>query len=147
MVTRPLSHVRSNWELTENKSGTGFRREEDSYAEPLNQLFAELDELTPPEKYHANEDKLALYLVKKCSWNIVKDGNKWRMTNGEKIDYALLIEQGCSGRSENVQEMKYALVGRMVAAQDRGQHRFDQMEKHHRKIFAAAISVVLFHSN
>jgi hypothetical protein len=52
MVLRPLSNIRMNWELTwDRKTGTYFV-EENSYAGLLNDLFTELENSSPPSRYH-----------------------------------------------------------------------------------------------
>ena len=61
MVTKQLSHIRGNWELTWDHGEEEYEPEEDSYAEIINDLIIELSELEPPKQYHENEDRLAEY--------------------------------------------------------------------------------------
>ena len=61
MVTRPLSHIVPNWELTWNLKENRVEPEEDSLAEEVNRLLDEISEVQPPKEYHANEDVLASF--------------------------------------------------------------------------------------
>lgn len=72
MVTRPLSHIVPNWELTWNLKENRVEPEEDSLAEEVNRLLDEISEVQPPKEYHANEDVLAEYVKSHLNWNIYK---------------------------------------------------------------------------
>ena len=89
MVTRQLSHVRGNWELTWDHENKQYEPEEESYAELINELVLELSGLDPPEKYHDNEDRLAEYCKDSLDWDIKKVGNRWVGSS-----YASILEQG-----------------------------------------------------
>ncbi len=52
MLTRQLSHIRGNWELTWAHTEEQYEPEENSYAEIVNDLVIELSKLDLPIKYH-----------------------------------------------------------------------------------------------
>ncbi len=85
MVTRPLSHIVPNWELTWNLKENRVEPEEDSLAEEVNRLLDEISEVQPPKEYHANEDVLAEYVKSHLNWNIYKKGKRWESSDYEAI--------------------------------------------------------------
>ena len=141
MVLRPLSHIKSNWELTWDHINLVYEIEEDSYAEQLNYLINEIEELNPPEKYHDNEDILAENVIKSLKWPISKKGNRW-----EGDDYQMIIEQG-GFHDLNEQNLILATAGRIHSAIKRGQNHFDVMEESHKFILAAFLTIILYHRN
>jgi hypothetical protein len=138
-VVRPLSHILPNWELTWDDSAGEYEEEEDSYAKLLNELLVELEPTVPPSKYHDNEDRLAEHVRKHLNWKIRKEGDRWV---GE--DYYLILEQG-GFHDVDQRELVLAVAGRIRAAKDRGQLHFDDMEKSHREMLAAVITIILYH--
>ncbi len=139
MVTRQLSHIRSNWELTWDHSKNIYTPEEDSYAEMINDLVLELSSLNPSNKYHDNEDRLAEYCRERLKWDIKKIGNRWVGS-----DYASILEQGAFDDLDE-KNLCLAACGRIKAAIKRGQLEFDDMEDFHRKMLAAVIAIILYH--
>ncbi len=141
MVTRQLSHIRANWELTWNHTEKIYEPEQDSYAEMLNDLVIELSKLNPPAKYHDNEDRLAEYCKESLNWNINKLGNRWVGS-----DYLSILEQG---GFEDIGEKNLCLAvcGRVKAALDQDQIHFDDMEESHRKMLADVVAIILYHRN
>jgi len=139
MVTKPLSHIYPNWELTWDYQKNQFAVEEDSYAEMLNNLILELDSVKPPRKYHVNEDFLAEYVKENLNWNIEKVGNKWKCA-----EYSAILEQGGFGDIDEV-NLVNAAAGRIHAAKKLGQNHFDDMEKGHQKILAYVLAIILYH--
>lgn len=73
----PLSHVRPNWELTWDTESNQYSPEDDSFSDLLNTLISELENTSPPSKYHDNEDVLASYVQQRLNWGIKKQGNQW----------------------------------------------------------------------
>ena len=138
-VLRPLSHIHANWELTWDEESQKYCEEEDSFAHKLNELIEELENATPPAKYHDNEDRLAEYVRKHLNWNIKKVGKRWI---GE--DYAAIIEHG-GFHDIDEKELVMAAAGRVHAAIRFGQQHYDEMEKSHRRMLAAVMSVILYH--
>jgi hypothetical protein len=139
MVTRQLSHIRSNWELTWNHDEEKYEPEEDSYAQMINDLVVELSKQNPPKKYHDNEDRLAEYCKANLGWDINKVGNRW---TGD--DYASILEQGAFNDIDE-QNLCLAASGRVKAALDRGQVHFDDMEEFHRRMLADVLAIILYH--
>tara|TARA_R110001599_G_scaffold239169_1_gene438764 strand:+ start:1001 stop:1486 length:486 start_codon:yes stop_codon:yes gene_type:complete len=139
MVTRQLSHIRSNWELIWDHAAHEYEEEEDSYAELINSLVIELSELDPPLSYHDNEDRLAEYCKTSLNWDIKKVGNRWVGS-----DYASILEQGAF-REVDASNLCMAACGRVKAALDRNQLHFDDMEEFHRKMLADVVAIILFH--
>lgn len=139
LVLRPLSHIKGNWELTWDKDLNKYIEEGDSFAVDLNLLIDELDRTIPPAKYHDNEDRLAEYVKTFLNWSVVKEGARW-----VGADYDSLLEQG---GFHDIDETNLVLAasGRIQAAKVRGQLHFDDMEKSHRRMLAAVISVILYH--
>lgn len=146
MVLRPLSHILPNWELTWDHAKQQYREEEGSFAKTLNELIVELSGITPPAKYHDNEDRLADYVVNTLKWPVEKVKGRWYW-DGKPMnswDYSGLLEQGGFG-DENQQNLLLAIAGRVSAAIKHGQLHFDDMELGHREILAAVLAVVLYH--
>lgn len=139
MVTRQLSHIKANWELTWDHAEKKYEHEENSYAEIINKLVLEISNLDPPAKYHDNEDRLAEYCKESLNWDIKKIGGRWVGS-----DYASILEQG--GFKDNDEyNLCLAACGRVKAALDRGQIHFDDMEEVHRKMLADVIAIILYH--
>lgn len=139
MVTRQLSHIRGNWELTWDHAEEMYEPEEDSYAEMINDLVIELSNLNPPLKYHDNEDRLAEYCKESLNWDIKKVGRRWVGS-----EYASILEQG-GFRDVDGKNLCLAACGRVKAALDRGQLHFDDMEESHRKMLADVVAIILYH--
>ncbi len=139
MVTRQLSHIRENWELTWDDGEKIYKPEEESYAEVINALVTEISILEPPELYHDNEDCLAAYCKQRLGWDIQKVGNRWLGS-----DYASILEQGGFNDIDE-KNLVLAACGRVKAAIDRGQLHFDDMEKFHRKMLADVLAIILYH--
>jgi hypothetical protein len=138
-VLRPLSHILPYWELTWDTDTQTYSEEHGSYAAVLNSLILELQTVSPPARYHDNEDRLAEYVIKNLKWPIRKEGKRW-----VGADYNSIIEQGCFDDSDQL-ELVSAAAGRIRAAIDRGQQRFDDMEESHRQMLAAVLSIILYH--
>jgi hypothetical protein len=139
-VLKPLSHILPYWELTWDPSTQKYIDEPGSYAAVVNTLISELEATTtPPGRYHDNEDRLAEYVVKHLKWPIRKEGNRW-----VGADYNSIIEQG-GFKDINERNLVLAAVGRIRAAIDHGQTRFDDMEESHRRMLGAVLSVILYH--
>lgn len=139
MVTRKLSHIRANWELTWDHDEENYEIEDDSYSGIINELVDELSNLNPPEKYHDNEDRLAEHCKNSLKWNISKVGNRWVGS-----DYSSILEQG--GFSDvDEKDLCLAACGRVIAAIDMGQDHFDDMEKSHQDMLANVITIILYH--
>lgn len=139
MVTRQLSHIKSNWELTWDKKEEKFEQEEDSYAEIINELLTELSLLQPPKSYHDNEDELAEDCKQYLRWPIFKSGKFWR-----GMEYVSILEQG-GFSDEDQKNLCLSIAGRIRAAINRHQFHFDDMEKSHQKILADVIAIILYH--
>jgi hypothetical protein len=139
MVTRQLSHIRENWELTWDNDEKRYKPEEESYAEIINALVGEISSLEPPEIYHDNEDCLAEYCRESLGWNIEKVGSRWVGS-----DYISILEQG-GFYDIDEKNLILAACGRVKAAIDRGQLHFDEMEEFHRKMLANVLAIILYH--
>ena len=139
LVTRQLSHVKCNWELIWDHEKQEYAPEDDSYAELLNQLIEELNSVNPPSRYHQNEDCLAEYIIQNLKCNIKKVGSRWV---GQ--DYAAILEQG-GFNDINEENLILAAVGRIKAAINRKQLKFDQMETSHQKMLANILTYILYH--
>lgn len=139
MVTRQLSHIKSNWELTWDREHEKFESEEDSYADIINELILEISNIEPPKVYHDNEDQLAEYCRDSLNWKILKDGKRWK-----GMEYVSILEQG---GFDDVQQRNLCLSvsGRLRAAIIRGQLNFDDMEESHQRILADVIAIILYH--
>lgn len=139
MVTKQLSHIKPNWELTWNRENKGYEPEVDSFAKVSNNFIIELSKITPPKKYHDNEDILAEYCKSKLGWGIEKKGKRWI-----GADYSLILEQGAF-EDVNQEELLFAISGRIKAALHRGQKHFDDMEETHQIILADIITIFIYH--
>lgn len=137
-ATKPLSHIRANWELTWNKETKCYEIEEDSYANDLNLLIQEIKNTSIPNAYHVNEDLLAEYVKNKLGWPIYKDGNRWMCD-----DYRAIINQGAFSPN-GVANLLQAIAGRIEAARSHGQMHFDDMEQGHRQILGFAMATILY---
>jgi hypothetical protein len=141
MVLRPLSHIRTNWELTwDRKTGT-YIAEDDSYAGLLNDLLAELENCSPPPRYHDNEDCLANYVVEHLRWPISKIGKRW-----VGADYDSILEQGGLHDIDQA-NLLFAAAGRIQVAKRLGQSHFDEMEESHRRMLGAVLAIILYCRN
>ncbi|PCJ99213.1 MAG: hypothetical protein COA45_06900 [Zetaproteobacteria bacterium] len=139
MVTKQLSHIRSNWELTWDHNNKQYVPESDSLAEMINNFIIELSKVSPPKKYHDNEDRLAEYCKSNLGWNIEKKDNRWV---GDS--YSVILEQGAF-TGVNQKELLFAISGRVKAALDRSQKHFDDMEDFHQRMLADIIAILLYH--
>lgn len=138
-VLRPLSHIRSNWDLYWDEDIKRYKIEEDSFAKEFNDIITELETISPPENYHEYEDKLAEYVASRLNWGIEKVGNRWT-----KADYESILEQGGYG-DINEQNLLKAASGRINKAIEYGQNSFGEMEKGHLKILSALLTIILYH--
>ena len=139
LVTRPISHIRPNWELIWDYENDKYLVEENSYSNLLNILIAELGTVNPPSKYHDNEDRLAEHVISDLGWNVKKINGCWV---GE--DYEAILEQG-SFNDIQQENLVLAAAGRIRAAIIRGQLRFDDMEQWHQKMLASVLACILYH--
>lgn len=139
MVLRPLSHIKSSWELRWLGVNELYMEEEDSFAADLNQLIRDLAATAKTPNYHSHEDQIAEYQLSKGSWQIKKKGRIWI-----GHDYQSILEQG-GFLDENQQDLLAASAGRIEAAISRNQLHFDQMEKNHQKMLAGLLSIILYH--
>lgn len=139
LVTRRLSHIKGNWELTWSHDTQSYKEENDSFAKIINEFIVELSELNPPLKYHDNEDRLVEYCKESLGLKIEKIGNRWVGT-----DYGFVLEQG-GYKDLNEKNLSLAACGRIKAAIERDQLHFDEMEEFHRKMLADVIAIILYH--
>lgn len=137
-VTKPLSHIRNNWELTWKEETKCYEIEEDSYANDLNLLIQEIKNTPIPNSYHVNEDLLAEYVKNKLGWPIYKEGDRWMCD-----DYRAIINQGVFG-PDGITNLLQAIAGRVCAARNHGQMHFDDMEQGHRLILGFAMATILY---
>lgn len=146
-VLRPLSHIRSNWELQIDPKTGRYMDEEDSFAWLFNLLVDHLAEAKPPSRYHDNEDRLGEYVQKNLNWGIRKQGETWRNADGSRLntsDYLAVMEQG--GFDLNgIADLVEAASGRVHAAIVRGQAHFDEMEQSHQVVLAGVLAAILYH--
>jgi hypothetical protein len=138
MVLRPLDHIRGGWDLTWNQESDAYEEEPNTFAGLINGLISELATIQPPPRYHDSEDRLAEYVQKNLNWGIRKNGSRW-----VGADYDVILQQG-SFDDVDQGELLLAAAGRIQAALDRGQLHFDAMEKSHRRMLAAVLSIVLW---
>jgi hypothetical protein len=138
-VLRPLSHIRPNWEASWSHSEQRYEPEENSFADELNIAIELIATTLPPERYHDNEDVLAQYVIEKLKWPIRKEGKRWV---GE--DYASILEQG-GFEDVDQGELLTAATGRVFAAFRNGQEHYYEMEKGHRQMLAAILSIIIYH--
>ena len=120
-VLRPLSHIRANWETWWNGGDDIFVGDENELIDLLNQLMLALDTVSPPARYHDNEDRLAEFVINTLRWPIRKQGARWT-----GADYQQILEQGGFDDLDQ-SELVQAAAGRIQAAIDRGQTHFDEM--------------------
>ncbi len=139
MVTRPLAHILPNWELMWDDDTNRFTPEEDSFAEKVNEMLDELVSTPIPDKYHDNEDVLAEHIQKYLNWNIVKVHGRWI-----SCDYQAILNQGSFG-DEDQKNLLAATKGRIAAAIQHGQTKFDDMEYGHQRILAMVLASILYH--
>lgn len=139
MVTRPLDHIRHNWELIWNTDEERYEHEESSFAGLLNELIEELATAKPPIRYHDNEDRLAEYVRDgPLRWPIAKVGSRW-----VGADYRVILEQGAFSDADQ-RDLVLASAGRIWAAIKRGQTHFDDMEDSHQRMLATVLSIILY---
>ncbi|MBI1381528.1 MAG: hypothetical protein GC161_10635 [Planctomycetaceae bacterium] len=146
-VLRPLSHIRSNWELQLDQTDGRYLEEAQSFAKLLNGLVDELVSVTPTSQYHDSEDRLARYVQQRLSWGIKKKGREWVNANGKRLsrhDYLALLEQG-GYKLLGTTILVEAAAGRVQAAISRGQKHFDVMERSHRIILGGVLGAILYH--
>ena len=141
MVTRPLDHILPNWELLWDDNANRFRVEEDSFAEKVNEMLDELLSIPSPDNYHANEDVLAEYVKAHLNWDIAKAHGRWI-----SCDYRAVINQGSFG-DEAQKSLLAAAKGRIEAAIQHGQTKFDDMEYGHQRILAMVLASILYQRN
>ncbi len=139
LVTRPLSHIAGNWELTWDHGSGQYEPEEDSFASLVNQMIDDITVTMPPTRYHDNEDRLAEHVVTHLKWPLHKVGNRWEGANYESI-----LEQG-SFKDIDQADLLTAAAGRVHAALDRDQEHFDDMEESHRRMLAGVLAIILYH--
>ena len=137
MVLRPLSHIAPNWESIWD--GGRYRSEPNSFADDLNHVIDLVAECPRPIKYHDHEDILAERTLRDLKWPIQKKGNRWI-----GADYISVLEQGAFEDLDQ-RNLVTAAAGRVHAALDHGQVRFDDMEDGHCYILAGLLSVIIYH--
>lgn len=140
-VLKPLSHIRDTWDLSWDNDTKRYIIENDSFGKELNDLITELENVSPPDSYHENEDKLADYVAAKLNWGIIKINNRWT-----EADYRSIFEQGGFGDIDE-ENLVLAASGRIHAALKFGQNHFDEMEEGHALILSNILSIILYHRN
>jgi hypothetical protein len=146
-ILKPLSHIRPYWELSWDKDIDAYRSEDGSFAGMFNALIDELEGVTPPSKYHDNEDALAESVQKNLNWGISKKNGKWVGKNGGRLDpsdYIVTLQQG-GFHDFNQENLVIAVAGRIRAAVKRGQLRYRDVEESHRRIIAGVLGNILYH--
>ncbi|WP_305301783.1 hypothetical protein [Muribaculum intestinale] len=138
MVTRPLDHILPNWELMWDDDTNRFIPEEDSFAQKVNEMLDELIAIPIPDKNHDNEDILAEHVKQHLNWNIAKIHGRWI-----SCDYQEIINQGSFGDEEQ-KNLLAAAKGRISAAIQHGQTKFDGMEYGHQRILAMVLASILY---
>jgi len=78
-------------------------------------------------------------VIAKLKWPIVKVKGRWI-----GADYASILEQGGFGDIDQ-QDLVAAVAGRIHAAIRFGQHHFDDMERSHRDMLAAVLTIIFYH--
>lgn len=73
-VLRPLSHLNLCWELIWD--GEDYVDKEDTFSGIIIRLIDRMAKVTPPKKYHDNEDILAESVIASLKWRIEKVGNR-----------------------------------------------------------------------
>ncbi|MGN7439091.1 MAG: hypothetical protein ACTHOO_10670 [Alcanivorax sp.] len=139
MVTKRLSHLKTNWELIWDHETRIYVEEDDSFARILNDLVYEISVISPPENYHDCEDRLAEFCKGKLGWQIEKVRGRW-----EGAPYSYILEQGAFD-DIGQRDLCLAIRGRVQAAIDRGQEHFDDMEELHQKMLAEIFVILLYH--
>ncbi|WBQ13829.1 hypothetical protein L2D00_03885 [Hyphomonadaceae bacterium BL14] len=138
-VTRPLSHIAPNWELTWDHSGQCYMPEPDSLASDVNKVIEIISKLPRPQNYHDHEDEVARRLIGTSGWPIQKKMGRWI-----GADYRSILENG--GFEDYGQlELLASAAGRTHAALDFGQKHFDAMEEGHLNMLAAVLTIILYH--
>jgi hypothetical protein len=137
-VLRPLSHIRSNWDLSYDSSGY-FIEEPDSFGHAFNSLLNELENTDIPQRYHDNEDQLASYVQDKLDKEIEKIGNRWI-----GMEYQIILQDG-GFFDFNEENLVQSAKGRIIAANNYDQFHYDDMENGHRKLLALVLSLILYH--
>jgi hypothetical protein len=146
-VLRPLSHIRSSWELQPDDESNRYLDEEDSFAWLFNFLIDRLSVAQPPLRYHDNEDRLGEYVQKELKWNVRRKGKAWAHRDGSRLnlsEYLSLLEQGGYDAS-GIDDLIEAASGRVHAALRYGQRHFDDMEESHQIILAGVLANILYH--
>lgn len=146
-VLRPLSHIRSAWDISWDHATEKYDEENDSFGNLLNNLIEELDACAPPTRYHDHEDELGIYVQQRLKWDIKKAGFSWVRADGSRLqplDYIVMLEQGGFDDLGQAGLVK-AAAGRIQAAINRGQNHFDEMEDSHMYMLAGVLSAILYH--
>ena len=138
-VTRQLSHVAPNWELTWDEENNRYIEEENSFALLINNLIVDLGNTEILEDYHEKEDIVANYVNVFLNWAIVKKGKRW--TGAE---YQSILQQG-GFHDYNQENLMHGAVGRIRTAMQFGQFGFDDMEYGHKKILGDLLTTILYH--
>jgi hypothetical protein len=139
VVLQPLAHIRANWKLIWATHEARYRPEQNSFAELMNDLIEEISKTTPPNRYHDSEDRLVECVREHLNWSISKVNGRW-----DGADCDSIREQGGFGDVYQT-DLVAAATGRIWAALERGQLRFENMEESHRNVLAAVLSIVLYH--
>lgn len=138
-VTKQLSHIAPNWELTWDDENEKYQDEDNSFASMINSLFDDLEEIEILENYHEKEDIVAEYVNTFLNWAIYKEGKKWI-----GAEYRSILEQG-SFHDFNQVNLMLAVVGRVSKALLSGQCGFDYMEDGHKKALGDILAIILYH--
>jgi hypothetical protein len=104
----------------------------------LNDLLIELEHSRPPSRYHDNEDCLANFVIERLKWPIKKRGNRW-----VGVNYDSILEQGGIHDVDQA-NLLLAAAGRIHVAKKLGQTHFDDMEKSHRRMLGAVLTIILY---
>ena len=139
VVLRPLTHIRSNWETRWDDDV--YASEEDSFADELNILIERLSHISPPARYHDNEDRLAEFAIEHLKWPLYKKGKRWF-----GADYEFILESGSLSDVER-ENLLLAAAGRIQAALARGQTHFDHMEESHRRMLGAVLCIAIYRTS
>lgn len=138
-VTKQLPHIAANWELTWDRKNEKYLEEKNSFAAMLNSLIVDLEKIQIPESYHEKEDIVAQYVITFLKWSIVKNGNRWI---GD--DYDSILGQG-GFHDINQENLMFGAVGRISAALQFGQFKFDDVEEGHKKVLGDILTIILYH--
>ncbi len=139
LVTRPLSHVYPLWELIWDSDSGCYQPDEDGLAQKVNEIIREVEQLSPPARYHDSEDRLAEFVIERLGWPVRKVGNRW--VGG---DYSVILQQGGFSDADQ-RELMLAAAGRIQAARRHRQSHFDEMEDSHQRMLAAVLCAILYH--